>query len=388
MSDLSKKRIARIASVPFALLGSRSVLSFLSKKFDLDVISSRGDFEDEIQSVVSKRLIFIEIKREISPFSDLKTLFNLYRVFRKNKYILTHSNTPKGGLLTAIAAWAARVPIRCHTFTGQRWVTLKGRKRLLLIWCDRLICTLSTNLYADSISQIKFLEESKVSSKDSVKCLGHGGFAGVDLNRFSRSRLININTPSWSKADEFLTICFVGRLVKEKGVEVLLSSFKKLMEKGFKLNLVLIGPYEPRLDPIDDSWTLFIQSCKNIYYLGFLENPEEAMVHCDVICLPSFREGFPMVIIEAASLEVPALVSNIVGSVDTVIHDETGLIFNSNDEESLSDAIKRIYYDRSLLVEMGKRAHVRTVDFFSNEYLQTLYEKEYTNLVANYEKNI
>lgn len=384
---MERIKIARIATVPFALLGSRSILRAVSEQMDLKVICSEGEYFEVIQDVLNQPIIKISIYREIKPFHDLLSIFNLFKIFRKNKFIIVHSNTPKAGLITSISAFLARVPIRCHTFTGQRWTTLNGYKRLLLIFCDKLICLLNNHLYADSFSQIAFLEKMNIVKPGMMKCLGNGGFSGIDATRFSRQRLLKNPLPEWySKCSSQFKIGFVGRIVREKGIEILLENFKLLKESGFDVALILIGPFEPHLDPIEQKWIDFINNSTDIIQTGFLKNPEEALVYCNVCVLPSFREGFPMVVLESGLLEIPSVVSNIPGNADTVIDSQTGLYFDLQKPFDLSAKLEVLIRDKELLRTLGLNASQRVKEFYSESKMQNYFIDEYTKLVSDYEK--
>lgn len=384
-----KLKIARVVTVPFALLGSRNVLEAMSNDFDLEVICSKGDYQEEIQEVLQKKIINIDIPRNIHIVRDIKAVLKLAKLFHSKKYTITHSNTPKGGLICSLSSFLVRVPIRCHTFTGQRWATLTGVNRWLLMTADKVVCKLNTNLYADSLSQIEFLEKNKIVSEGKVKCLGMGGFSGIDLSRFSRQKLLNNKKPIWlEKCDNSFVVGYVGRIARDKGIELLLASIKSLTESGFAITLVIIGPQENDLDPIDEEWLKFLDANKNIIRTGFMSNPEEALVHCHLLCLPSYREGFPMVVLEAAALEIPAVVSKIPGNIDTLIEGETGLFFPLEKPSELTKLISDLYNDQKKCLELGRNARKRVENHFSDIYIQNEFRNEYLLLNENYEKNL
>lgn len=380
--DLSNIKVARVATVPFSLLGSRNILEHLANRFNLYVICSKGRYLDDIQSSIKRPIICISIKRSISVFSDLKSVLNLYLYLKKERFHIVHSNTPKGGLICAISSFLARVPIRCHTFTGQRWATMHGYKRLLLKACDKIIFLLNNNLYADSQSQIEFLANNGIVDKDRVTCIGYGGFAGIDFNRFDREKLLSRSTPPWlSSLQGTLKIGFLGRVVREKGIVELISSLERLWAKGMKISLVLIGPFEPELDPLPPRFVELIQNSPMIYHTGYQSHPEKFLVHVDLLCLPSYREGFPMAILESGALKVPSVSSRIVGSVDTIEENTTGLFFDLEDPHSLDLALEKVYKDRKFLINLGENAYKRVKLYHSEEYLQREFELEYIRLL-------
>ena len=371
-------KIARVATVPFSLLGSRNVLRFLSNKEDLYVVCSQGDYQEDIQANLKNKIINLNINRHISPIADIVSIIKLYFLFKDKQFEIVHSNTPKGGLIAAIASYIAGVPLRCHTFTGQRWATLTGFKKILLQKCDWLICLLNTHVYADSESQVKFLEENGIANPRRIKCLGKGGFAGIDLNRFNKE---NISSEKIEGLDESgLVIGFVGRVVREKGIGELVRAFKSLREKGQNISLVLIGPFEPDLDPIEPEVLEVLKNDKNIFKLGYMPHPEKALCQTDLLCLPSYREGFPMVVLEAGALGIPSVVSRIPGNIDTILEGETGLSFELKSKSDLEDAIGKLYNDRKLLSDMGKKAKERVENYYSDSIIQNLFYEEYQTI--------
>ena len=379
----NKIKIARVATVPFALLGSRSILKKLSNQLELQVVCSDGQFLNEIQTMVHKKIHLINLERKISLFKDLKSLWELFLYFRKNKFDIVHSNTPKAGIVCALASFFARVPIRIHTFTGQRWATMKGPKKFILKSCDRIIVLLNTKTYADSDSQIKFLEENKIPLIKPLYCLGKGGFSGVDQNRFNRSEILKKKIQAKDNpvfSDDGFTIGFVGRIVKEKGIETLLAAHKALKERNLLFRIILIGPMEESLDPISKEWKEYIHSEPSIYLAGFRAHPEELLVECDILCLPSFREGFPMVVIESASIGLPAIVSKIPGNVDTIVENETGLFFEREDVDDLIFQIAKFIEDPNLVKMMGDKAKERVDKYFNENYVDNLLISEYKEL--------
>lgn len=374
-------KVARVATVPFSLLGSRNVLKYISEKTDLYVVCSQGDYLADIQSQIFNPIKLIKINRQISPISDLVSIVKLTVFLAKNNFDIVHSNTPKGGLICALAAYFARVPIRCHTFTGQRWITLRGFKRKLLILCDKMICLLCTQIYTDGPSQIDFLRSQKITSKNEMRYIGKGGFAGIDFERFDLELLAKKETPEWLNdfKDEF-KIGFVGRLVKEKGIEELVRSVSLLKKKNKRVSLILIGPFEDELDPILPAIKNEINNSEYIKRFDYLEKPEEALQYADVLCLPSYREGFPMAVLEAAALKIPSIVSEIVGSVDTVIPGETGLFFDLKTDGDLERCIIELYDDRERCIRLGENAFLRVKKYYSDCLLAEGFFSEYKRL--------
>jgi hypothetical protein len=188
MTLRKKPKLARIAAIPNTfghILGQLRLMS--ESGFQVDLISSDGEFMEVVREKLPCRHIVIEIRREINLIRDIKALIELYRILKRNGYDIVHSSTPKAGLLTAIAAFFARVPVRIHTFTGQRWVSTKGLLRLVLRLSDRVIGWFSTRVYADSASQAQFLVEEGIVGRNSIKVIQKGCLGGIDFDKFSEN---------------------------------------------------------------------------------------------------------------------------------------------------------------------------------------------------------
>lgn len=376
--------MARIVSVPHFFVHSiNNFLELERNGFELDLICSKEEYGEYLKNEFGFNVIYCNIERDISPLKDLKSLVQLFLIFKKGNYDIIHSATPKAGLISAIASFLARSPIRLHTFTGQRWATLTGTKKSLLKTLDRIIINLNTQCFADSPSQIDFLTEEKVAKKNQILCLGNGSFGGVNFERFDRSlypdsrqklaEKFNIKIgPPW--------ILFVGRLTKDKGINELVRAFSDV-HKSSQCSLILVGSFEQQLDPIDSDVKILIENHPDIHFLGFQKNPAEIMSSCDLMCLPSYREGFGTVIIEAAACELPTIGTNISGLKDAIINNETGLLIPSRDEKALKDAIILLCSDTKRRQELGIKAKERALKEFDTKVISTLLIESYRKLL-------
>ncbi len=378
--------IARVATVPEAFGAIRPLFKFLSlKKIKLSLICSDGEhflkLKNELQFA---DIVNIEIKREISILKDIKSLFNLYIYFKNNYFHIIHSSTPKAGLLVAISGFFFKKSIKVHTFTGQRWATMKGFKRFLMKYIDRLIIKLNDQCYADSQSQIDYLISEKIAAKGEVICLGRGSYGGIDIGRFSRKRFAGereLFIKQNKLSDDSILLLFVGRVTGDKGINELVESFTEANKIINILKLVLVGPFEEQLDPVSASTMLQIKQNPDIIYCGFQSEPEKFFSLADIFCLPSYREGFGNVVIEAASCELPSIVTNISGLKDTVIDNKTGSLVPVKDVEALTKAILDLATQPKKRLDMGREAQIRAHKFFKSVYLSELMFEEYKRLL-------
>lgn len=378
-----KPKLARIAAIPNTfghILGQLRLL--IENGFQLDLISSDGDFMEVVSEKVPCRHIVIEIRREINLIRDLRALIEIYRTLKRNGYDIVHSSTPKAGFLTAIAAFLARVPVRMHTFTGQRWISTKGLLKLVLRFCDRVIGWLSTRVYADSTSQAQFLIEEGIIGSHSIKVIHKGCLGGIDFDKFSEGsysreiveieRELNLNHRS-------LKLIFVGRINKDKGIVELVEAFCELIDSGEDIDLIMLGHFEPHLDPIPQRTIELIENHSRIYYVGFTPTPQHYFAVANLFCLPSYREGFGTVVMEAAAMGLPAVGTRIPGLVDAIVDRETGILVNVKDVKDLKRGIKEFIDDPDLTEKMGRKAKQRAQKDFEYSVIAEKLIQEYVN---------
>jgi glycosyltransferase involved in cell wall biosynthesis len=327
----------------------------------------------------------IDIPRSIQPMKDVMALIRLFKFFQKNTFDIVHSTTPKAGLLSALAGKMAGVPIRLHTWTGQQWVTMKGPKRFISRIADRLIGVLNTRCYADSHSQMRFLVQEGIVDKNKIAVIGENSLSGVDLKRF--------DPPKWSPEKKqkirhelsisatSKVIIFVGRIAKDKGIQELIGAFETLLSRGYELDLVLVGPLDQERGGDATVSAAELRKYARVHLTGYTASPEYYLSIADIFCLPSYREGFGTVVIEAAAMGLPAVGTNINGLVDAIVDGETGILVPPRDESALMTAMQRLLDEPELLMKMGQNARRRCVQNFSSEIINRALAMEYERLL-------
>jgi glycosyltransferase involved in cell wall biosynthesis len=381
-------RICRVTTVPFVLHNHlrSQIEATVAAGHEVHLVSSESSgFPGEIgddRRIPGAHFHPIPIAREMHLGADLRSLVALYRFLRRTKCEVLHSVTSKAGLLCAVAGFAARVPIRLHTFAGQPWAGRRGPGRWLSKACDWLIVRMNTRCYADSESQRDYLISEKVADGRHIKTLGAGSIAGVDLERFAAGRfakdqlkaelLIPLESP---------VIVFAGRLSREKGVVELLAAFERLSHlRRPPPYLLLIGPSESGAQAVPGASDADLARVSNVRAVGYAAAPEKYFAVADVLCLPSYREGFGSVVIEAAAMGVPAVVTRVVGLVDAVVEDVTGLFVSPRDVEALARALGRLLDDPALRQKMGTAARDRARRQFDSLLVNGLVINEYEAL--------
>lgn len=306
----------------------------------------------------------VGIQRSINLLADARALMALIVLMRAEKYSLVHSVTPKAGLLSMLAAFASATPVRLHMFTGQVWATKSGMSRWVLKKLDALIALCATHVLADSRSQMAFLLSEKVLRSGKIKVLGNGSISGVDLRRFCpdtkarqtvRSRL--------GYADDDVLALFVGRLNRDKGIVDLVQAFLLASVEQSNLALVIVGPDEEGLGPVIEGMA---KGKSRLHLLGGTATPEEFMAAADIFCLPSYREGFGSVIIEAAACGVPAIASAIYGLTDAIEDGKSGCLHSVGDVATMARLLKQFARDPVLRLSMGSYARQRAMADFSS----------------------
>ena len=375
-------RVVRIATIPFVVLHhlESQIRAAVEAGHEVFIVTGPGQGDDQLASLGVAGVVLLEIPREIAPLADLVALFRLYRALGRLKPDLVHSITPKAGLIAAIAGWLCGVGVRIHTFTGQAWAERGGLVRSLSRLSDKVILKLNTRCYADSFSQRKFLVDERIATPDSLQVLGAGSLAGVDLQRFDPVRLRGpaadaraaLGIPAGARV-----IVFLGRVTRDKGIGELVSAFKRLRGAA----LVLVGPQEPARDPLPLETVEEMRRNPGIHAIGYQAAPERYLAMADVLCLPSYREGFGIVVIEAAALGVPCVGTQIVGLGDAVVDGETGLLVPPKDAEALARALATLLGDDVRRAAFGAAARTRVLAEFDASVLNRKLLQEYAALL-------
>jgi len=330
------------------------------------VCINRNESDIKIVLPSGVRLVEVEIRREISPAHDLLALYKLWNFYRSQRFSAVFTVTPKAGLLGMVAAWLARIPVRIHFFTGQVWANKRGLARAALKAFDRMISGSATHLLVDSPSQRDFLVSEGIVKAASVGVLGDGSISGVDVERFkpdpaSRSRIrqeLGINPGS-------RCLIYVGRMKRDKGVQDLLAAFQALHKTYRELHLILVGPDEENL--LAGHHSPFIHS------VGYTTHVARYMAAADIFCLPSYREGFGSVLIEAAAMGLPSVASRIYGITDAVAEGETGLLHSPGDTADLQVCLEELLENPARCEAMGKAGRERAIKTFGSDRLEKLF---------------
>lgn len=362
-----KKRVAVVVSSPMTVeVFLRDQIISLSKRYEITVIANASG-PDELGCLAEiVDFVPVNIRRDISPLEDLAAWWGLYKIFRKKRFDLVHSVTPKAGVLAMSAAKLAGIRSRLHVFTGQVWVTRRGFMRWMLRSMDKVIASSATLVLADSPSQRAFLLTENVVSVANSYVLGDGSISGVDLERFKRDASTrNATRASLGLKDDQVMILFLGRLKRDKGVLDLAHAFAGLQQNHPEAVLVLVGPDEDGLQAeVED---ILSAQRQRAHIIPYTNRPENLLMSADIFCLPSYREGFGSVVIEAGACGVPAVGTRIYGITDSIVDGETGILFTLGDIAGLEIALGQLVADSILRAQMGRAARDRAETVFPQD---------------------
>lgn len=361
----NNKKILRAVTVPQSLGFCRDVMiKMRALGYEMVAVTSPGKELDELCQKDGFHCVAVPMERHISIGNDVKSLWNMIRVFRKERPYLVHSMTPKAGMICMVAAWITRVPRRVHTFTGLVWPTATGLKRRILMMTDWLTCACATHVIPEGKGVMNDLQQH-ITHKP-MKVLGYGNVMGVDMERFNPARF------TAQKDAETFTFVFVGRIVGDKGINELVEAFVRLHDKYDKVRLVLVGRYEHDLDPVSDATRKIIDTNGAINACGakYGDDLLQQYVDADCFVMPSYREGFPNTVLEAGAMGLPSIVTDINGSREIIDNGKNGMIVPSKDTKALYEAMERMLTDNAAREMMRNNARQMIASRFERSFVQ------------------
>ncbi len=388
-------KLIRTSTIPLSLnVLLKGQLRFLNEFYEVVGITSEGQLLEELKQREGIKTIEVNMERGISPWKDLVSLCRLYKILKVEKPVIVHSITPKAGLLTMLAGKIAGVPIRIHTFTGLIFPTRKGAVQKLLIRMDQLLCWAATHIYPEGEGVKKDLINYRITSKP-LKVIGNGNVNGIDLNHFSPEQITEEQKENLKKElniqDTDFVFVFVGRLVGDKGINELVNAFsllKKTESPQRRSRLLLVGPLEQELDPLHLDILKEIENNPDILSVGFQKDVRPYFAVSHALAFPSYREGFPNVVMQAGAMGLPSIVSDINGCNEIIIENQNGVIVPVKDSEKLGEAMARMMLDQNYYDQLK----INTRSMIQSRYEQSLVWEallgEYNKLVKEREYRV
>lgn len=313
-------------------------------------------------------------------FKDIKSLFVTFFWLRRIKPDILHTHTPKAGLIGMIAGFFAGVPIRVHTVAGIPWMESTGISRFIYKIFESLTYIFATKIYPNSNGLKQFLLDEIPFASNKYKVIGSGSSNGIDVDYFSSEAIIENKVhlrDLYHLAHESFVWLYIGRIVKDKGINELVQAFLK-MEANH--TLLLIGPFENDQDPVSEETQKLIKSNSNIHVFGFQKDVRPFIKLSDALVFPSYREGFPNVPMQAAAMGLPQIVSNINGCNEIVIPGVTGLLVPPKNPQALVMAMTEMSSNSKLRENMSINCRSFIVKRYSRKDIWESIEDEYNKL--------
>lgn len=381
------KKLIRITTIPMYLAYNlRGQPSFMQQN-GMDVIMISADGKD-LPTLLANEIcphIIVPMTRSITPWQDIKCLFKLIKIFKKEKPDIVHTETPKAGLLGMLASRFCNVKIRINTVAGLPLMVEKGLKLWVLQWIEKITYAAATNVWPNSHSILNYIIQHKFTYADKLRVVGRGSSNGTNTHRFNRNNLdpeiLKEIKSSFNYNPRDIYFLFIGRIVFDKGIVELVNVFSALQKNYTGLKLILKGEYEASLDPLPETTISKINNNSSITHVGWSDKVEYYMSLADYFVFPSHREGFPTVLLEAGAIQLSIICSGIAGNIDIVTHHETGLIFENMNEQDLYEKLEYALSNRQQMQSMASALQ---------EIIKTGYEQEmyWEELLSEYRKLI
>ena len=390
------KKLIRITTIPLSLdklLGEQ--LTFVNQFYEVTAISADRKELERIAAKYGVKSHHVEMTRTISPFKDAVAVWQLYHFLRKEKPAMIHSHTPKAGIVAMMAGWLAGVPHRFHTVAGLPLLESAGSKRKLLNHIEKLTYRLATKVYPNSFELQKIIVEAKFCVPEKMKVIGQGSSNGIDTDHFSLTQISTtkqdeLRTQLGLSKDDFVFI-FVGRLVKDKGINELIKAFKNLQSATARKNseatantkhptpctpkLLLVGPLEQHLDPLCSETLQEIDNNPDIFSVGFQEEVRPYFALSSALVFPSYREGFPNVVLQSLAMELPTIVTDINGCNEIITHQQNGLIVPVKDTKALEQAMEELIINSALYQRLNNTARESIAPYEQQKVWNALLEE-------------
>lgn len=379
-----KKKLIRITTVPVSLkVLLKGQLNFMAQYYDIVAVSSGDSDFDEALKQENVRGVAINMSRKITPIKDLLALVKLIALFYKEKPFIVHTHTPKAGTLGMLAAYVCRVPHRLHTVAGLPLLEATGKKRKLLDFVEKITYRCATRIYPNSVEMKKIILHNSYTSASKLRVIGNGSSNGIDTQYFSTGQvkeLVGILKSELEINKDDFVFCFVGRIVRDKGIEELIGAFQRLSEFYSQIKLILVGNYEKQLDPLTPMIEQTIEHHPMIRFVGFQNDVRPYLVLSDAFVFPSYREGFPNVVMQAGAMGIPSIVSDINGCNEIIQQGVNGHIIPVKDKDALYNSMEYFICNKDKVIEMAQHSREIITQRYEREYVWNCILEEYKSL--------
>jgi glycosyltransferase involved in cell wall biosynthesis len=378
------KKLTRITTIPISiekLLGNQ--LLFMKDYYDVTAISSDRENLEKVGKSQNVPVYTVEMTRKITPWQDLKALWQLYCYFKKEQPLIVHTHTPKAGTIGMIASKLAGVPNRLHTVAGLPLLETKGSKRKLLNIVEKITYSCASKIYSNSYGLKNIITQEGFCKPDKIKVLANGSTNGIDSQFFNPEKIsiesqIELKNLLHISTSDFVFV-YTGRLTGDKGINELLLAFRKISAEFKKAKLLLVGFFEKELDPLDKATLDEIENNPQVIFVPFQNDIRPYYSISDIMVFPSYREGFPNSVLEAGAMGLPTIATNINGCNEIIEHQKNGILIPPKDVNTLFATMKKVMQDTSLRAQLKENARAMIVSRFEQivvwEALLTEYKK-------------
>ena len=357
-----KPKLIRITTVPISmdklLYGQ---LSYMSQYYEITAVSSDATYLKKVGEREGVNTYAIEMSRQITLVKDLRALITLIRLLKREKPLIVHSHTPKAGIVGMLAAKIAKVPYRLHTVAGMPLMEATGIKRMILNTVEKLTYACATNVYPNSVGLKDIIVGLNFCKPQKLKVIGNGSSNGINTHYFDPDLIatsqIDVLRLQLNISPSDFVFVFVGRLVKDKGINELVSAFEQIQQLHDHAKLLLVGHYENDLDPLYPKTITLINTNPSIISVGFQTDVRPYLKLSNLLVFPSYREGFPNVVMQAGAMGLPCIVTNINGCNEIIFEGINGTIIPVKDEFALG--VKMRFYIENPKIYLSQKANSR-----------------------------
>jgi glycosyltransferase involved in cell wall biosynthesis len=383
-----KKKLFRITTVPISLEKLlENQLRFMKENYLVTAISADKERLLTFGKEEGISTFHLELTRKITPIKDVIAVLKLYTYLKKEKPQIVHTHTPKAGIVGMLASYLAKVPNRLHTVAGLPLLESKGVKRKVLNFVEKLTYACATKVYPNSFGLKSIIIEAQFCKVSKLKVLANGSSNGIDTSCFNPENFSKEQNKILRKelalAEEDVVFIFVGRLVGDKGINELVAAFDTLTKHFQNIKLLLVGAFESDLDPLNNQTLKMIDDNSAILSAGFQQDVRSYFAIADALVFPSYREGFPNVVLQAGAMGLPSIVSDINGCNEIIKEEENGLIISVKDSEAIYKAMKRVLEDPVLKNKLQNNARNMITELYEQHIVWNALLKEYKSLEKN-----
>ncbi|MFC6876114.1 glycosyltransferase family 4 protein [Flavobacterium myungsuense] len=379
---MNREKIIRITTVPISLEKLLSgQLRFMSSFYDVIAVAAEKDNLEKLGKNLDVPVFHLEMTRKITPIQDIIAVVKLFLFLKKTKPLIVHSHTPKAGIVGMLASKLAGVPYRLHTVAGLPLLEARGAKRKILDVVEKFTYACANRVYPNSFGLKEIIIENNFCKSSKLKVLANGSSNGIDTSYFnselfSANQNLNLKNELGILPDDFVFI-FVGRLVRDKGINEMVLAFVLLQKENAKIKLLLVGDYENDLDPLSSATVDRINTNDSIFAVGFKNDVRPYFAISDTLVFPSYREGFPNVVMQAGAMNLPCIVSDINGCNEIIIEKENGFIIPVKNDLAIFEAMKKILSNTLLTTKMKTNSRAMIVSRYEQKVVWDAILSEY-----------